>query len=61
MNPMSHDLMLKEAKYQSAMQVFRSWLEQGIITQADYVKAEQLMREKYHPLLGILFSDMALT
>ena len=59
--PMSHDLMLKEAKYQSAMQVFRGWLEQGIITQADYVKAEQLMREKYHPLLGTLFSDMALT
>lgn len=58
---MSHDLMLKEAKYLSAMQVFRDWLERGIITQADYAKAEQLMREKYHPLLGTLFSDMALT
>ncbi|WP_255449315.1 SHOCT domain-containing protein [Selenomonas caprae] len=43
------------------MQMFRTWLEQGIITQADYAKAEQLMREKYHPLLGTLFFDIALT
>ena len=59
--PMSHDLMLKEARYQSAMLVFRGWLEQGIITKADYVKAQALMREKYHPQLGTLFFDMALT
>jgi len=58
---MSHDLIMKEAKYQSAMLLFRGWLEQGIITKADYAKAEQLMREKYHPQLGTLFSDTALT
>ena len=58
---MSHDLVMKEAKYQSAMLLFRGWLEQGIITQADYAKAEQLMREKYHPQLGTLFSEIALT
>ena len=52
---------MKEAKYQSAMLLFRGWLEQGIITKADYAKAEQLMREKYHPQLGTLFSDTALT
>ena len=59
--PMSHELLMQEAKYQSAMQVFRGWLVQGIITQTDYTKAEQLMREKYHPRLGTLFFDMALT
>ena len=52
---------MKEVKYQSAMLLFRGWLEQGIITQADYAKAEQLMREKYHPQLGTLFSEIALT
>lgn len=36
-------------------------LENGIITQKDYAKAQDLMREKYHPLLGTLFSDIALT
>lgn len=58
---MSHDLMMKEAKYQSAMQMFREMLEKGIITQENYVEAEQLMREKYKPVVGTLFSDMALT
>ena len=58
---MSHDLLMQEAGYQTAMQVFRGWLVQGIITQTDYAKAEQLMREKYHPQLGTLFFDMALT
>ncbi len=59
--PMSHDLMLKEAKYQSAMQMFRRMMEKGIITRENYAEAEQLMREKYKPVIGTLFSDMALT
>ena len=59
--PMSHDLMMKEAKYQSAMQMFRGMLEKGIITRENYAEAERLMREKYKPILGTLFSDIALT
>lgn len=58
---MSHDLMMKEVKYQSAMQMFRRMMVNGIITKTDYAKAEQLMQEKYQPVLGTLFSDMALT
>ena len=58
---MSHDLLMKEAKYQSAMQMFRRMMAKGIITKTDYAKAEQLMQEKYQPVLGTLFSDMALT
>ena len=58
---MSHDLLMQEAGYQAAMQMFRGMLKKGIITQTDYVKAQDLMCEKYHPLLGTLFSDMALT
>ena len=58
---MSHDLMMKEAKYQATMQMFREMLERGIITRENYAEAEQLMREKYKPVVGTLFSDMALT
>lgn len=58
---MPHDLMMKEAKYQSAMQMFRRMMEKGIITRENYAEAEQLMREKYKPVIGTLFSDMALT
>ena len=57
--PMSHELLLREAKYQSSMRMFRSLLDKGIISQGDYVEAEHLMREKYHPLLGTLFVDLS--
>ena len=59
--PMSHELLLREAKYQSSMRMFRSLLDKGIINRGDYVEAEHLMREKYHPLMGTLFADIALT
>lgn len=58
--PMSHELLLREAKYQSSMRMFHSLLDKGIISQGDYVEAEHLMREKYHPLLGTLFVDLGL-
>ncbi|WP_195847813.1 SHOCT domain-containing protein [Selenomonas montiformis] len=58
---MSHELVMKEAKYQSAMRMFREMLETGIITRENYAEAERLMREKYKPVVGTLFSDMALT
>ena len=56
--PMSHELLLREAKYQSSMRMFRFLLDKGIINQGDYAEAEHLMREKYHPLLGTLFVDL---
>lgn len=59
--PMSHELLLREVKYQSSMRIFRTLLDKGIINQGDYAEAEHLMREKYHPLLGTLFADIALT
>ena len=58
---MPHEMLMREAKYQSSMRMFRSLLDKGIITQEDYFEAEHLMREKYHPLLGTLFADIALT
>jgi len=59
--PMSHELLLREVRYQSSMRMFRTLLDKGIINQGDYAEAEHLMREKYHPLLGTLFADIALT
>ena len=52
---MSHELLMREAKYQSTMRVFLSMLEKGIITQADYATAQDLMREKYHPGIDAQF------
>ena len=58
---MPRDMLEREAAYQSAMHVFRALLAQGILSREDYAKAERMMREKYAPALGTLFSDISLT
>ena len=51
----------REKMYQTTMCLFRSMLKKGIITKEDYEKAEGLMRKKYSPVVGTLFSDLTLT
>ena len=58
---MSHEMLVREAKYQASMRMFRLLMENGTITREDYIEAERLMKEKYNPNLGTLFSDLALT
>ena len=61
MTAMSREQFEREKMYQTMMSLFRSMLKKGIITEIDYSKAERLMREKYNPTVGTLFSDLALT
>ena len=58
---MPREMLEREAAYQTAMHVFRGLLENGILSREDYAKAERMMREKYSPALGTLFSDISLT
>ena len=58
---MSRELLEREADYQASMLMFRSLLGKGILTAEEYETAERMMREKYKPVVGTLFSDMALT
>ncbi len=58
---MSRELLEREADYQSSMLMFRSLLEKGILTSEEYDTAEQIMREKYKPIVGTLFADIRLT
>ena len=41
--------------------MFRSLLAQGILSCEDYLETERMMRGKYNPALGTLFSDISLT
>lgn len=61
MNAMSREQFEREKMYQATMCLFRSMLKKGIITKEDYQKADGIMREKYNPTVGTLFSDLALT
>lgn len=58
---MSRELLEREAGYQASMLMFRSLLEKGIFTVEEYKTAEQMMQEKYKPIVGTLFSDIELT
>ena len=58
---MSQQQFEREKMYQTSMHIFRSLLDCGIITSSDYAEAERLMREKYNPVVGTLFADLALT
>ena len=58
---MSREALEREAAYQSAMRMFRSLWEKGVLSREDYLEAERMMREKYNPTLGTLFSDLSLT
>ena len=51
----------REKLYQSTMHILRTMLSKGLIDCNEYKKTEQLMLEKYHPVLGELFSDLSLT
>ena len=58
---MSREILEREADYQASMLMFRSLLEKGILTAEEYKTAEQMMKEKYAPIVGTLFSDIELT
>ena len=51
----------KEKLYQTTMHIARKMLSDGIISLEEYRAADKIFLEKYRPILGTLFSDMALT
>lgn len=51
------DWMKDEAKYQVTMNVFRGWLQNGIITKKEFGVIETKMRAKYHPKIGSLLFE----
>ena len=58
---MSEEDFRQEKLYQGTMHILRSMRSEGLINGGEYKQAEQLMVEKYHPVLGELFSSLSLT
>ena len=42
----------REKKYQAALAVARALLKNGIITEDDYAKTEEVLRAKFCPFIG---------
>ena len=48
----------REKRYQASMNMFRTMLKNGLITEEQYAIIDTKMLEKYRPLLGTLFSEV---
>ena len=50
----------KEIVYQMTMSAARQMLEKGLITEEQYQKYDTKMRQKYAPIIGVLWSEIDL-
>ena len=58
---MNEDQFEREKLYQATMNMFRSMLKKGLITEEQYTLIDTTMLQKYQPLLGTLFAAQPLT
>ena len=56
---MTEEQFEREKLYQASMNLFKSMLEKGLITEKQYAIIDTKMLEKYRPLLGTLFAEIA--
>ena len=55
---MSKEEGLREMTYQMVMRTSWKMLQSGLLSEDEYLAFEAKMREKYRPVIGLLFSDM---
>ena len=57
---MSKEEELREVTYQMVMRASWKMLQSGLLSEDEYLAFEAKMREKYRPVIGLLFSDIDL-
>ena len=57
---MSKEEGLREVTYQMVMRASWKMLQSGLLSENEYIALEAKMREKYRPVIGLLFSDIDL-
>ena len=57
---MSKEDGLREMTYQMVMRASWKMLQSGLLSEDEYLAFEAKMREKYRPVIGLLFSDIDL-
>ncbi len=58
---MTKEQFHNEKMYQATMGMVRRMLSEGIISEDEYRQMDKVFLEKYHPILGAIFSDSTLT
>jgi hypothetical protein len=54
---MGDEQLKTEMAYQVSLSLFESLLHAGLLTEAEFTKARELLLARYKPLLGGLFSE----
>ena len=57
---MSKEEGFREMTYQMVMRASWKMLQSGLLSEDEYLAFEAKMREKYRPVIGVLFSDIDL-
>ena len=57
---MSKEEGLREMTYQMVMRASWKMLQSGLLSEDEYLAFEAKIREKYRPVIGVLFSDIDL-
>ena len=57
---MSKEEGLREMTYQMVMRASWKMPQSGVLSEDEYLAFEAKMREKYRPVIGLLFSDIDL-
>lgn len=55
-----HDFR-NEKLYQATMSMARKMFSEGLVSEEEYRQIDTIFREKYHPVIGALLSDISLT
>lgn len=56
---MTQEQMRDDIRYQAALSVAKTMLENGLITEKEYAEIDTKLLQKYRPYLGSLFSENA--
>ena len=59
-NEMTREEGIREMTYQMVMRASWKMLQSGLLSEDEYLAFEAKMREKYRPVIGLLFSDIDL-
>lgn len=58
---MTKEQFQREKMYQATMGMVRRMLSEGLISQEEYARVEQVFLEKYKPLIGSIYAEIPLT
>ena len=52
---MTHEVMMNEKRYLACLNLLRTMRGKGLLTDAEYTQARQLLADRYQPKISIIF------